>query len=63
MDEIIKILDLKDREETKLTLKYIIRRLYLTLIYYTIESILFKSPVLSFCIILNKKVEKKDQEL
>jgi hypothetical protein len=63
MNKIIKVLDLKDRKETKLILKYIICRLYLALIYYTIGNILFKSPVLSFYIILSKKVRKKDQGL
>jgi hypothetical protein len=59
----MKVLDLKDREEAELTLKYIIRRLYLALIYYTIGSISFKSPVLSFCAILSRKVREKGRGL
>ena len=56
-------LALKDKEEAKLALKYTIRRLYLALIYYTISSMLFKSPILSFCAILSRKVYRKGRGL
>ncbi|KAF4624839.1 hypothetical protein G7Y89_g13332 [Cudoniella acicularis] len=55
IDEIIEALDLKDKEEAKLALKYTIRRLYLALICYTVGSVPFKSPVLSFYTILSRK--------
>jgi hypothetical protein len=63
MDEIMKALDLEDGEEAELALKYIIRQLYLALIYYTVGSVSFKSPVLSFCTILSRKVREKDRGL
>ena len=63
MNEIIEALIVENKKEVELALKYTIRQFYLTLIYYTISSILFKSPVLSFCIILNRKVCGKGQEL
>lgn len=63
MDEIIGALDLEDEEEAELALKHAIRRLYLALICYTIGSVLFKSPVLSFCAILSRKVRGKGRGL
>jgi len=59
MDEIIEALAIKDIEEAELALKHAIWRLYLALICYTISSVLFKSPVLSFCAILSRKVRGK----
>ena len=59
MNEIIKGLAIKEEEEAKLALKYTIRRLYLALIYYIIDSVLFKSLVLSYYIILSRKVHEK----
>jgi hypothetical protein len=53
----------KNKEEAKLALKHAIQRLYLALICYTINSVPFKSPVLSFCVILSRKVRKKGQGL
>jgi hypothetical protein len=63
MNEIIEYLALEDKKENKLALNYTIQRLYLALIYYTISSILFESPVLSFYTILSRKVDKKDRGL
>jgi predicted S18 family serine protease len=63
MNEIIEALALKDKGETKLALKHTIRRLYLALIYYTIGSVLFKSPVLSFYTMLSRKVCGKGRGL
>jgi hypothetical protein len=45
-------LALKDIEEAEPALKHAIRRLYFALICYTINSVPFESPVLSFCAIL-----------
>jgi hypothetical protein len=44
-------------------LKYTIRRLYLALIYYTVGSIPFRSPVLSFYAMLSRKVRGKGRGL
>jgi hypothetical protein len=63
MDEIVEALALKDKEEAELALKYTIRRLYLALICQTVGSVPFKSPVLSFCAILSRKVRGKGQGL
>jgi hypothetical protein len=63
MDEIMEALALEDGEEAKLALKHAIRRLYLALICQTIGSVLFKSPVLSFCAILSRKVRGKGRGL
>ncbi len=56
-------LALKDKDKAELALKHAIRRLYLALICYTVGSILFKSPVLSFCTMLSRKVRRKGQGL
>jgi hypothetical protein len=63
MNEIMEALVIEDKEEAKLVLKHAIWRLYLTLICYIIGNVPFKSLVLSFCIILNKKVHEKGQGL
>jgi hypothetical protein len=63
MDKIIEALALEDEEESELALKYTIRRLYLALICQTVGSVPFKSPVLSFCAILSKKVRRKGRGL
>jgi hypothetical protein len=63
IDKIIETLAIKDKEEAKLALKYAIRRLYLALIYYTISSMPFKSPVLSFYVILSRKIRGKGRGL
>lgn len=59
MDEIITALDYRDRETSEPALKHAIRRLYLALICHVVGSVLFKSPVLSFCAILSRKVSRK----
>jgi hypothetical protein len=56
MDEIIEALALHDAEEATLVLKHAIRQLYLALICQTVGSVPFKSPVLSFCAMLSRKV-------
>jgi superfamily II DNA helicase RecQ len=56
MDEIREALALEDAEEATLALKHAIRRLYLALICQTVGSVPFKSPVLSFCAMLSRKV-------
>jgi hypothetical protein len=63
MDEIMEALVLEDKEEAELALKHAIRRLYLALICYTIGSVFFKSLVLSFCVILSRKIRGKDRGL
>ena len=63
IDEIIEALDFKDKAEAKLALKHATWRLYLALICHTISSVTFKSPVLSFCVILSKKVRRKGRGL
>ena len=59
MDEIIEALAIEDEEEAELALKHAIRRLYLALICHTVGSVPFKSPVLSFCAMLSRKVRGK----
>jgi len=59
MGEIITALDYSDRETSEPALKYTIRRLYLALICHVVGSVLFKSPVLSFCAVLSRKVNRK----
>ncbi|OBT41396.1 hypothetical protein VE00_09167 [Pseudogymnoascus sp. WSF 3629] len=56
MDEIMAALAVEDAEETEQALKHAIRRLYLALICHTVGSVPFKSPVLSFCAMLSRKV-------
>ena len=63
MDKIMKALDLEDGEEAELALKHAIRRLYLALICHTVGSVPFKSPVLSFCAMLSRKVRGKGRGL
>ena len=63
MDEIMEALDLEDGEEAELALKHAIRRLYLALICHTVGSVPFKSPVLSFCAMLSRKVRGKGRGL
>ena len=57
MDEIIAAL--VDEDEEEVALKHAIRRLCLALICQTVGSIPFKSPVLSFCAMLSRKIRKK----
>lgn len=59
MDEIMTALDHKDREKSEPALKHAIRRLYLALICHVVGSMPFKSPVLSFCAMLSRKVNRK----
>jgi hypothetical protein len=59
MDEIITALRHKDRETSEPGLKHAIRRLYLALIYHFVGSVPFKSPVLSFCAMLGRKINRK----
>ena len=63
MNEIIEASALEEEEDAKLALKHAIRRLYLVLICQTVGSVLFKSPVLSFCAMLRRKVRGKGQGL
>jgi hypothetical protein len=56
IDKIVDILIVEDREEAEQALKYTVRRLYLALICYIINSILFQLPVLSFYTILSRKI-------
>ena len=56
-------LALEDEDEAELALKHAIRRLYLALICHTVGSVPFKSPVLSFCAMLSRKVRGKGQGL
>ena len=67
MDEIMEALaapeDEDDKEEAELALKHAIRRLYLALICHTVGSVPFKSPVLSFCAMLSRKVRGKGRGL
>jgi hypothetical protein len=63
MDEIMEALAIEEEEEAELALKHAIRRLYLALICQTIGSVPFKSPVLSFCAILSRKVRGKGRGL
>lgn len=59
MDEITTALDHKDRETSEPALKHAIRRLYLALICHVVGSVPFKSPVLSFCAMLSRKINRK----
>jgi len=63
MDEIMEALALEDEEEAELALKHAIRRLYLALICHTVGSVPFKSPVLSFCAMLSRRVRGKGRGL
>ncbi|KFY12187.1 hypothetical protein V491_06882 [Pseudogymnoascus sp. VKM F-3775] len=63
MDEIMAALAVVDAEEAELALKHAIRRPYLALICDTVCSVPFKSPVLSFCAMLSRKVRGKCQGL
>jgi len=63
MEEIMDALALEDEDEAELALKHAIRRLYLALICHTVGSVPFKSPVLSFCAMLSRKVRGKGQGL
>ena len=56
-------LALEDEEEAELALKHAIRRLYLALICHTVGSVPFKSPVLSFCAMLSRRVRGKGRGL
>jgi hypothetical protein len=59
MDEIIAALEHQDREISEPALKHAIRRLFLALICHVVGSVPFKSPVLSFCAILSRKINRK----
>jgi hypothetical protein len=59
MGEIVDALSSKDKDD--LLLKHAVRRLYLALICQTVGSVPFKSPVLSFCAMLSRKVRRKGQ--
>ncbi|KFY31542.1 hypothetical protein V493_01014 [Pseudogymnoascus sp. VKM F-4281 (FW-2241)] len=63
MDEIMAALAVEDEAEAELALKHAIRRLYLAMICHTVGSVPFKSPVLSFCAMLGRKVRGKGQGL
>ena len=53
----------EDEAEAEPALEYTIYRLYLALICYTVGSMPFKSPVLSFCAILSRRVYRKGRGL
>jgi hypothetical protein len=63
INKITQALGFEDEEEVMLALKHAVRRLYLALICQTVSSMLFKSPVLSFCAILSRKVRGKGRGL
>ena len=63
MNEITQALGFEDEEEAMLALKHAVRRLYLALICQTVGSVPFKSPVLSFCAMLSRKVRGKGRGL
>jgi hypothetical protein len=63
IDEIIEALAVKDKEEAELALTHAIWRLYLALICHTVDSVPFKSPVLSFYTMLSRKVRGKGRGL
>jgi hypothetical protein len=63
MDEIVEALALEDGEEARLALKHAVRRLYLALICQVVGSVPFRSPVLSFCAMLGRKVRGKGRGL
>ncbi|OBT94394.1 hypothetical protein VE01_07776 [Pseudogymnoascus verrucosus] len=56
IDEIMAALAVEDEAEAELALKHAIRRLYLAMICHTVSSVPFKSPVLSFCAMLGRKL-------
>lgn len=61
MDEIMEALACEDKEKGELAVKHAIRRLYLALICHIVGSVPFKSPVLSFCAMLSRKINRKGQ--
>jgi hypothetical protein len=58
MGEIVAALA-NNEDEEEVALKHAIRRLCLALICQTVGSVPFKSPVLSFCAMLSRKIRKK----
>lgn len=63
MDGIMAALTIKDREVGEQSLKRYIRQLYIALICHVVGSVPFKSPVLSFCAMLSRKVRGKGRGL
>ncbi|KFY28326.1 hypothetical protein V491_00528 [Pseudogymnoascus sp. VKM F-3775] len=63
IDEIMEALAVEDEAEAEPALKHAIRRLYLALICHTVGSVPFKSPILSFCAILSRRVRRKGRGL
>jgi hypothetical protein len=58
VDEIVAALT-NEEDEEEVALMHAIRRLCLALICQTVGSVPFKSPVLSFCAMLSRKIRKK----
>jgi hypothetical protein len=56
-------LALEDGDDAQAALKHAVRRHYLALICEVVGSVPFRSPVLSFCAILSRKVRGKGQGL
>jgi hypothetical protein len=63
MDKIIEALNIEDKEEAELALKHAIWQLYFALICYTVSSVLFELPILSFYTMLSRKARGKDRGL
>jgi hypothetical protein len=63
MDEIVAALAIEEKGKAALALKHAVRRLYLALICHTVGSVPFRSPVLSFCAMLSRKVRGKGRGL
>jgi hypothetical protein len=63
MEEIVDALALGKEDKDDVLLKRAVRRLYLALICQTVGSVPFKSRVLSFCAMLNRKVRGKGRGL
>ena len=54
---------LSGKDEDDVLLKHAVRRLCLALICQTVRSVPFRSPVLSFCAMLSRKVRGKGRGL
>ena len=61
MGEIIDVLGSKGEDDA--LLQHAVRQLYLALICQIVGSVPFKSPVLSFCAMLSRKVQGKGRRL
>lgn len=61
MDEIVNALALEDNNKGTVVLKHAIRQFYLALIYHRVGSVPFRSLMLSFCAMLNRKVHRRER--